>query len=95
MKFEWDERKNQSNIAKHDVDFAMAREVFCDPFYLSTIDERCTQEERLQALGMTKAIVLLLVVHTHVTDDNEEVVRIISARRATKQERRIYEKRKR
>lgn len=95
MKFAWDEKKNQSNIVKHDVDFEMASEVFRDPFYLSMVDEFSTSEERLQALGVTQDIVLLLVVHTHHTDDGEEMIRIISAQRATKHERRIYEKTKR
>ena len=99
LKFEWDEAKNIANRKKHGISFEEASMVFLDPFHVVTADRIVDGEQRWQALGLatrtTGTIVLLLVAHTAREDDGEEeiteVVRIISARRTTAEERRTYE----
>jgi uncharacterized DUF497 family protein len=91
MRFEWDENKNRSNLAKHKVSFGTAISVFDDQHALSIVNCVIEGEERWQTLGMI-ADILLLVVHTWKDDDGEEVIRIISARKATPDERRAYAK---
>ena len=91
MRFEWDERKARANRAKHGVSFDLAREVFDDPFHRSRQDRHEQGEERWQTLGMVSPDVLLLVAHTYAERDDVEVIRIISARKATARERKGYE----
>ncbi len=91
MRYEWDEQKNRSNQSKHQVSFELACEVFDDPHQLSQQDRIEDGEMRWQTIGLVGGVVLLLVAHTSQDDDGEEVVRIISARKATKAERRRYE----
>ncbi len=91
MRVEWDERKNRTNRRKHGVSFELAQEVFDDPLALSKLDRVEAGEERWRTLGMVEGIVLLLVTHTVRDDHGEEVIRIISARKATAHERRHYE----
>jgi uncharacterized DUF497 family protein len=89
---EWDERKDQRNRIKHGVSFETACLVFEDPNHLSIQDRHEEGEERWQTLGLAGGIVVLLVAHTWREEDNgEEVMRIISARKATTRERRRYE----
>lgn len=91
MKFEWDENKNQSNIRKHGVDFRQAVYVFADPFALSMPDdEHSDDEERWLLLGKNLNEQVLLVVHTF---RYENVIRIISARKATQNEKATYTRR--
>ncbi|MHA7685299.1 BrnT family toxin [Cupriavidus sp. PET2-C1] len=81
-----------SNQAKHGVSFETAKLVFEDPYHLSRQDRIETGERRWQTLGMVEGVVVVLVAHTWPQDDSgEEHIRIISARRATKLERTIYE----
>jgi uncharacterized DUF497 family protein len=91
MRFEWDENKNKSNLLKHGISFETARLAFEDPHHLSIQDRHEAGEERWQTLGLAGGIVVVLVAHTYREDAAEEVVRIISARKATKTERRRYE----
>ncbi len=92
MRFEWDQAKSESNRRKHGVSFEEAREVFNDPLHLSILDERFTYfEERWITVGQTSDRQILVVVNLFFDDDGEEVIRIISARDATKNERRQYE----
>jgi uncharacterized protein len=91
MIFEWDEAKARSNRAKHGVSFEDAELVWNDPLYAIFFDRLVGSEERWHALGMVGPAVLLLVVHVYPAGDDEQVVRIISARRATTHERRRYE----
>ena len=95
VKFEWDEEKNRSNRRKHGVGFEEACLVFRDPFHLSVQDRFEGGEERWQTIGIVGGIVLLMVAHTFREDDlnshSVEVIRIISARKATRLERRYYE----
>lgn len=91
MKFEWDENKNQANIKKHGIDFAEAVYVFADPFALNIPDhEHSEKEERWILLGMSLQLTILLIVHTYREGDS---IRIISARKSTKNEQRTYEQR--
>lgn len=88
MIFEWDENKNRSNQFKHGIDFESAATVFDDPLMQSRVDE----VGRWQTIGYASGqILLLFVAHTYHEAD-EVVVRIISARRASRQEREQYEK---
>ena len=68
-------------------------QVFEDPFQINILDRIENGEERWQTLGMVGSMVLLLVAHTFVEQEEEEVVRIISARKATRKERQKYEER--
>jgi len=91
MKFEWDENKNQANIKKHGIDFSQAIYVFSDPFALNIPDDEHSEtEERWILLGKSLQMCVLLIVHTYREGDS---IRIISARKSTKNEQRIYEKR--
>ena len=96
LRFDWDEIKNRSNQRKHDgIAFEMAVQVFRDPFRLTRQDRIEDGEERWQTLGVVHGVTVLLVAHTITEDDDEgepaEVIRIISARRATPRERKRYE----
>lgn len=91
MRFEWDESKSQENLKKHMVSFERACLAFEDLYCLSVPDEY-EFEERWQTMGLVNGAVILLVVHTIREEDNEEIVRIISARKATSREAGIYEK---
>lgn len=91
MRVEWDERKHRANRLKHGIGFDLAQEVFDDPLALSRLDHVEAGEERWHTLGLVEGIVLLLVTHTVRDDQDEEIIRIISARKATAYERRHYE----
>ena len=85
MRFEWDERKRQSNLEKHGVDFADLKSLFASET-VTVLDDRFEYaEHRFITLGLLKGIVLT-VAHT----ETDEVIRIISARRATHYEEEIY-----
>lgn len=90
MQFAWDEAKNRSNRRKHGISFETAVRVFLDPLHLSRQDRIVEGEERWQTIGMVNRVLLILVAYTLV-DQEEEVIRIISARRVTRQERIEYE----
>jgi uncharacterized DUF497 family protein len=87
----WDDGKNESNKRKHGISFEVAKFVFDDPYQVSRQDRFVDGEERWQTIGMVVDVALVLVVHTWLDEDGEEYIRIISARRATKQERDDYE----
>ena len=91
MQIIWDENKNQSNRLKHKISFEVASLVFEDPFQINIMDRIENGEERWQTLGMVGDVVLLLVAHTFAEQEDDEVVRIISARKATRKERQKYE----
>jgi uncharacterized protein len=92
MRFEWDEAKNRLNLQRHKVRFETAVLAFDDP-YAVTISDRLhdEQEERFITLGKVGSEVILFVVHLSFEEDGEEVIRLISARRATAHEKKIYE----
>ena len=89
MKFEWDEQKNQSNIEKHGIAFVTATIVFDDPNRIEYYDMEHSsyEEDRYITIGMVGDFVSILTV---VYTDRKEVIRIISARRATKEEEKAY-----
>jgi uncharacterized DUF497 family protein len=91
MRFEWDDAKNRSNQAKHGLSFETAVLVFDDPHQLSVQDRYEGTEERWQTLGLVGGLVVILVAHTWREQDDVEIIRIISARKATQQERMRYE----
>lgn len=81
MEFEWDEEKRESNLDKHGIDFVAATAVFDDPNAIETYDEEHSiDEDRYQIIGEAAPGILFVVYTTR--GENEEVVRIISARRA-------------
>jgi len=86
IEFEWDEQKARSNLQKHGVAFVEAAEVFLDPFYQEG-DASDDNEQRDFVLGYSVSQSLLLVIHTQ----RGERTRIISARPATRAERKLYE----
>ena len=86
--FEWDRRKDSANRRKHSVGFAEASTVFDDPLSITISDpDHGVDEERSVIIGMSSKQNLLIVVHTV----REERIRLVSARSATKHERRNYE----
>jgi len=90
MRFEWDEAKNHQNLGKHGISFETAVLVFDDPQALSDQDRMIDEEERWQTIGSIGALVVL-VAHLWWDEDGEEVIRLISARRASLAERKSYE----
>ncbi len=94
-KFTWDEDKNLSNQRKHGISFELAARVFIDPLHLSVQDRVEGGEQRWQTLGQIGGVAVVLVAHTFTEDgptgEPVEVIRIISARPATRRERTRYE----
>jgi uncharacterized protein len=89
MRFEWDPSKAASNAKKHKVTFEVAKTVFYDDFAVQFFDEEhSSEEERFLLLGMSSDAKLLLVCHCEREDG--DVIRIISARKATESEAQNY-----
>jgi uncharacterized DUF497 family protein len=88
--FEWDEAKAESNLRKHGISFDDAIEVFYDPYAVIEQDRVVDGELRWQVIGKVDDVVILQVAHTVIEQDTDEVIRIVSARRATRKERRMY-----
>ncbi len=89
MLFEWDEDKNQSNISKHGISFEEAQAVFYDENALLIDDpDHSDAEERFILIGISASLRLLVVCHCYRQADY--VIRIISARKATKFESKQY-----
>ena len=89
--FEWDENKNESNKKKHKISFEEAKTVFYDEDALVIDDpEHSEEEERFIILGLSKKANLLVVCHCYRASDS--VIRLISARKATKSETLQYNK---
>ncbi len=85
MEFEWDEVKRQTNLAKHGIDFADLAPLFDGPT-VTTLDDRFDYgEERFVTFGLLNGIALA-VVHT----ETDQVIRLISVRKATKNEEKSY-----
>jgi len=90
--FSWIESKNHANRKKHGISFEAASLVFDDPLHISRLERIEDGEQRWQTIGMAGGVLLLLVAHTwEETLTHETHIRIISARRASKLERKIYE----
>ena len=92
--FEWDAKKARNNIEKHKISFEEACTVFHDPLLLTFPDELHSEtEDRFLSIGMSERERILLVVHTEQDErDDRIIIRIISCRKATLSERKIYEK---
>ena len=88
MRFQWDGDKEKLNIRKHGIDFLTAAYVFDDPNHIEIFDEKHSEyENRFIVIGTADNIaVILFVVYT----ERGEFIRIISARKATKNEREMY-----
>ena len=91
MKFEWNPSKARANLAKHRVPFELAQRVWDDPLHLILPDRFEDGEQRWHAIGLVGPAALLLVVHSYPAAELENRVRIIGARKATRQERKLYE----
>ncbi len=90
MRFEWDPAKAASNARKHKVTFEVAKSVFYDDFAVQFFDEEhSSSEDRFLLLGMSSDSRLLLVCHCEREDG--DVIRIISARKATANEAQYYQ----
>jgi uncharacterized DUF497 family protein len=90
LRFDWDERKNRANRKKHGIWFEEARTVFDDPGALLSSDpDHSESEERFILLGASSAGRTLVVVHCY--KESEQLFRIISARKASKKEVKVYE----
>ncbi len=86
--FEWDENKEKSNLRKHKIGFDEAESVFADAFSVTIPDpDHSIEENRFIDIGMSEKNRVLVVVYT----ERGEQIRIISVRKATKAERKIYE----
>ncbi len=88
IKFEWDASKASSNLKKHGVSFEEAKSVFYDELALQFYQDD-EDEERFLMLGLSSAHKVLMVCHCE--GESGQIIRIISARRATKNERTFYE----
>lgn len=89
MNFEWNAEKNKSNIAKHGISFDEAETVFEDRLYIDFYDpDHSENEDRYIILGLSNKERLLIVSYT----ERSNGIRLISAREATKNERKFYEK---
>ncbi len=95
IRFEWDPAKAATNLRKHRVSFETAIRAFADPLALSEQDRIESGEMRWRTLGAVEGRYLLLVAHAVRDEDEEgqpvEIIRIISARKADRAERRRYE----
>ena len=91
MRFDWDTNKNEVNIRKHGVDFEEAETVFEDENAVTIYDEEHSEDEdRFKIIGISRKLRELTVCHCYRNGD--EVTRIISARKATKNESKLYER---
>ena len=91
MEFEWNANKAKSNRVKHGIRFEDAVLVFDDPQHLSQQDRIENGEYRWQTIGVVHGIVVILVAHTIRFESGNEIIRIISARKADRKERNRYE----
>ncbi|MCL2154457.1 MAG: BrnT family toxin [Leptospirales bacterium] len=89
MKIIWDKNKNKGNVRKHNVSFEEAETVFYDPNGKLIDDpDHSEEEDRFIILGLSKMLHLLIVCHCY--RENNEIIRIISARKATRNEAKYY-----
>ena len=90
IRFEWDPPKATANLRKHRVSFEEAKSVFYDEFAVQFFDdEHSSDEDRFLLLGLSSGTGLLIVCHCE--RDDGEVIRIISARKATQRESAFYQ----
>jgi uncharacterized DUF497 family protein len=92
MDFTWDPKKDDLNKSKHGISFETASLIFSDPLHMSVLDRVVDGEQRWKTMGFVGGLVIIVVVHTYTEKEDKEIIRIISARKATKRERKYYEK---
>ncbi len=93
ISFEWDDEKNKTNKTKHGISFEQARSVFYDELAIQFYDDKNSEyEDRFLLLGEDLHSRLLLICHCERIDKETTAVRIISARRATRKETKLYKK---
>ena len=90
-RFEWDPQKARINEAKHKVSFELAQQIWGDALRMIIPDAVYDGEERWLAIGSVGPVAMLVVAHVYRDNDLGEVIRIISARKATSHERKRYE----
>ncbi len=90
-RFEWDDEKNRANQRKHGISFEEAIAIFDDPHLLTVPDRMDGFEQRWKSIGVVRGVLLILAIHTVREESGDEVIRIISARYAERQDRRMYE----
>ncbi len=90
MRFEWDSAKNRQNIKKHGFDLADAEALFTgnSPLLVGLDSHEDYGEERWKGIGVLKGVVVVVVVFV---ERGEDIIRIVSLRKASSQERRLYE----
>ena len=89
LDFIWDEDKNKKNIVSHNISFEEAKTVFFDPHAKVIYDpDHSKDEDRFIILGLSKFLNILVVCHCY--KENDSIIRIISARKATTKERKQY-----
>ena len=94
MRFEWDEEKRLANIAKHGIDFSDAEMMFQHPMYVQLDGRFNYDEDRWIGIGLlfSRVAVVVYVERVDSDDDNsEQIIRIISLRKALKHERKLFE----
>jgi len=90
ISFTWDSRKNSTNVKKHGISFEEAKSVFYDDNARLTHDpDHSEDEERFIILGLSEKLNILVVCHCY--KEENEIIRIISARKATKNEKKQYQ----
>ena len=89
IRSEWDDEKNEVNQKMHGIDFETAKLAFDDPFCVTFIERESGGEERWHAIGSLENIIVIVVAHTYREDGSDEVIRFISARGATRHERKL------
>ena len=92
-RFSWDAAKAERNNRAHGISFEIAQEVFDDPNHVAGTNYffEAEGEQRYQVIGMTRGLIVLLVVFVDRSEPDLEVLRIISARKAVSYEKNIYE----
>ncbi len=88
--FEWNVEKARMNLAKHGVGFEEAKDAFGDPFLIDIGSKVVNGELRNHILGNVGSVLLLFVAHTVRHSNDEEIIRFVSARKATRSERAFY-----
>jgi uncharacterized DUF497 family protein len=90
LRFEWDKEKDEINRKKHRMGFETAKLVFDDPHCLTFVERVEDGEERWHAIGVLDGRTMVTVVHTYRLAGPDDIIRIVSARRADAQERKLY-----
>ena len=91
MRFEWDPEKARSNLAKHGLPFALAVATFDDPFQLVVLDDRPYGEERWHCIAsLPRGAIISIIFTERSADDGDIIIRVISLRPATSNERVRY-----